>query len=117
MADPMHQFEIHKVVDLPSFTLPGVGAIDMSITNSTVAMLAAALIGIWQADNHIRKLQLSIEERQQVLQKLQDDTLGIQIINCQLAGGGSTVPCVAVDPTAPAWGKNGEYRAILPKKD
>ena len=84
---------------------------------SLVAMLAAALIGIWQADNHIRKLQLSIEERQQVLQKLQDDTLGIQIINCQLAGGGSTVPCVAVDPTAPAWGKNGEYRAILPKKD
>ena len=44
MADPMHQFEIHKVVDLPSFTLPGVGAIDMSITNSTVAMLAAATL-------------------------------------------------------------------------
>ena len=46
MADPMHQFEIHKVVDLPSFTLPGVGAIDMSITNSTVAMLAAATVVI-----------------------------------------------------------------------
>lgn len=46
MADPMHQFEIHKVVDLPSFTLPGVGAIDMSITNSTVAMLAAATLVI-----------------------------------------------------------------------
>ena len=44
MADPMHQFEIQKVVDLPSFTLPGVGAIDMSITNSTVAMLAAATL-------------------------------------------------------------------------
>lgn len=44
MADPMHQFEIHKVVDLPSFTLPGVGAIDMSITNSTVAMLSAAVL-------------------------------------------------------------------------
>jgi len=46
MADPMHQFEIQKVVDLPSFTLPGVGAIDMSITNSTVAMLAAAALVI-----------------------------------------------------------------------
>ena len=46
MADPMHQFEIQKVVDLPSFTLPGVGAIDMSITNSTVAMLAAATLVI-----------------------------------------------------------------------
>ena len=83
---------------------------------SLVAMLAAALIGIWQADNHRQKLQLSIQERTQVLQQLQKDTYGIQIINCQLEGGG-TVPCVAVDPTAPAWGKNGEYRAILPKKD
>ena len=46
MADPMHQFEIQKVVDLPSFTLPGVGAIDMSITNSTVAMLVAATLVI-----------------------------------------------------------------------
>ena len=42
MADPMHQFEVHKVVDLPDVTLPGVGVIDMAITNSTVAMLAAA---------------------------------------------------------------------------
>lgn len=50
MADPMHQFEIQKVVDLPSFTLPGVGAIDMSITNSTVAMLlAAALVVVFFA--------------------------------------------------------------------
>lgn len=42
MADPMHQFEIQKVLDLPSFTLPGVGVIDMSITNSTVSMMLAA---------------------------------------------------------------------------
>ena len=42
MADPMHQFEVHKIVDLPDFTLPGVGVIDMAITNSTVAMLVAA---------------------------------------------------------------------------
>ena len=42
MADPMHQFEVHKVVDLPDFTLPGVGVIDMAITNSTVSMFAAA---------------------------------------------------------------------------
>src|SRR5690606_26371307 len=45
MADPMHQFEVQKIVDLPDFSLPGVGVIDMSITNSTVAMfLAAGLI-------------------------------------------------------------------------
>jgi len=45
MADPMHQFEIHKIVDLPDFTLPGVGTIDMAFTNSTLAMtLAAGLI-------------------------------------------------------------------------
>ena len=42
MADPMHQFEVHKVVDLPDFSLPGVGVIDMAITNSTVAMFVAA---------------------------------------------------------------------------
>ena len=45
MADPMHQFEIHKIADLPDITLPGVGVIDMAFTNSTLAMtLAAGLI-------------------------------------------------------------------------
>ncbi len=42
MADPMHQFEVAKIVDLPDFTLPGVGVIDMAITNSVVAMAVAA---------------------------------------------------------------------------
>jgi F-type H+-transporting ATPase subunit a len=42
MADPMHQFEIQKILDLPAVTLPGIGAIDMSITNSVMAMLMAA---------------------------------------------------------------------------
>lgn len=42
MADPMHQFEVHKIVDLPDVSLPVVGVIDMAITNSTVSMLAAA---------------------------------------------------------------------------
>jgi F-type H+-transporting ATPase subunit a len=42
VADPMHQFEVQKVVDLPDVTLPGVGTVDMAITNSTVAMFAAA---------------------------------------------------------------------------
>jgi F-type H+-transporting ATPase subunit a len=46
MASPMHQFEIHKVVEMPDFTLPGVGVIDMAITNSTVAMLLAAAVVI-----------------------------------------------------------------------
>jgi F-type H+-transporting ATPase subunit a len=45
VADPMHQFEIHKVVDLAaySFTLPGTSiVIDPSITNSVVSMAIAA---------------------------------------------------------------------------
>ena len=42
MADPMHQFEIHKIADLPDITLPGVGVIDMALTNSTLAMTIAA---------------------------------------------------------------------------
>jgi len=50
MADPMHQFEIHKIVDLPDFTLPGIGTIDMAFTNSTLAMtLAAALVVLFMA--------------------------------------------------------------------
>ena len=45
MADPMHQFEVTKIVDLPDFTIPGLGTIDMAFTNSTLAMtLAAGLI-------------------------------------------------------------------------
>ena len=42
MADPIHQFQVTKIVDLPDFSLPGVGVIDMAITNSTVAMTIAA---------------------------------------------------------------------------
>jgi len=46
MADPMHQFQIQKIVELPTVTVPGVGAIDLSITNSVAAMMLAALLVI-----------------------------------------------------------------------
>lgn len=39
--DPMHQFVVHKVVDLPPIHVGGM-AIDMSITNSILAMLIGA---------------------------------------------------------------------------
>ena len=42
--DPMSQFLIRKVVPLPPVAIPGVGVIDLSITNSVVAMLIAALV-------------------------------------------------------------------------
>ena len=42
MADPMHQFEVQKILEGPDVTLPLVGTIDLSITNSTVAMAIAA---------------------------------------------------------------------------
>jgi F-type H+-transporting ATPase subunit a len=41
--DPMHQFLIHKMVPLPPVQTP-LGLLDLSITNSVVAMLVAALI-------------------------------------------------------------------------
>ncbi|MEH6699748.1 MAG: F0F1 ATP synthase subunit A [Brevundimonas sp.] len=41
MADPIHQFEIVKIVDLPDVTVPGLGVIDLAITNSHVAMTIA----------------------------------------------------------------------------
>ena len=42
--DPMHQFLIHKVVSFTPVQVPGLGSLDMSITNSVVAMMAAAAI-------------------------------------------------------------------------
>jgi F-type H+-transporting ATPase subunit a len=41
--EPMNQFMIHKLVDLPSFTVGGV-TVDMSITNSVAYMLGASAI-------------------------------------------------------------------------
>jgi F-type H+-transporting ATPase subunit a len=46
MADPMHQFQIQKIVELPPVNVPGLGAIDLSITNSVFAMLLAATLVI-----------------------------------------------------------------------
>ena len=44
--DPMSQFLIHRVEGLPPLmvTVPGLGVLDLSITNSVVSMLAAALM-------------------------------------------------------------------------
>lgn len=41
MADPIHQFEIVKIVDLPDLVVPGVGMIDLAVTNSHIAMTIA----------------------------------------------------------------------------
>jgi F-type H+-transporting ATPase subunit a len=42
--DPMHQFLIHKVVPIQPVDVPGLGLLDLSITNSVVAMGAAAAV-------------------------------------------------------------------------
>ncbi|HEX3888444.1 MAG TPA: F0F1 ATP synthase subunit A [Phenylobacterium sp.] len=41
--DPMEQFAIHKIVELPSFHLGGL-TVDMSITNSVASMIACAVL-------------------------------------------------------------------------
>ncbi|MDO1558440.1 F0F1 ATP synthase subunit A [Brevundimonas sp. 2R-24] len=41
MADPLHQFQIVKIVDLPDPTLPIVGTVDLAFTNSHLAMTIA----------------------------------------------------------------------------
>jgi len=41
--EPMHQFMVHKIVDLPPVHIGGF-ALDLSITNSVVTMFAGALI-------------------------------------------------------------------------
>lgn len=38
MADPLHQFQIQKIIDLPDVTLPGIGPVDLAFTNSHLAM-------------------------------------------------------------------------------
>jgi len=46
--EPMEQFMIQKVVSLPPVMIPGLGALDLSITNSVLFMLiAAALISVF----------------------------------------------------------------------
>lgn len=42
MADPIHQFEVQKLIELPDIPLPGGRSIDMAFTNSTLAMTVAA---------------------------------------------------------------------------
>jgi F-type H+-transporting ATPase subunit a len=41
MADPLHQFQIQKIVDLPDVTLPVLGTVDLAFTNSHLAMTVA----------------------------------------------------------------------------
>jgi F-type H+-transporting ATPase subunit a len=44
--EPMNQFLIHPIVRVPPVVVPGLGALDLSITNSVLFMLiAAALLG------------------------------------------------------------------------
>lgn len=47
MADPLHQFQVQKIVDLPDVTLPVLGTVDLAITNSHLAMTIAfvAVVG------------------------------------------------------------------------
>ncbi len=50
MADPLHQFQIKKIVDLPDVTLPGIGPVDLAFTNSHLAMtigFAAVVLFLW----------------------------------------------------------------------
>ena len=44
MADPIHQFQIQKVVDLGVVNLPVLGRTELAITNSHIAMTAAFLL-------------------------------------------------------------------------
>lgn len=54
-----------------------------------------------------------IKENSEKLGKLAQQ---IQISTCTEQKSGKTYHCVAVFPNSPQWGKNGEYRAILPRQ-
>lgn len=40
--EPMKQFQVHKIVPIEPIQIPGIGAIDLSITNTVLFMLIAA---------------------------------------------------------------------------
>lgn len=42
--EPMSQFMVKKIVDLPRVQVPGVGSLDLSITNSVMFMLIASVV-------------------------------------------------------------------------
>lgn len=41
---PMEQFLVHRVVQGPQFSVPGIGVVDLSITNSVLFMLLASAV-------------------------------------------------------------------------
>jgi F-type H+-transporting ATPase subunit a len=57
MADPMHQFQIQKILELPTVNVAGM-PIDLSITNSTLATMiaATAVLGIFGAASMSAKI-------------------------------------------------------------
>lgn len=83
MADPIHQFQIEKVVDLPDVTLPGVGLIDFAITNSHIAMtiaFAAVVLFLTLVTSNARvvpgRLQTVGEELFGLIDNLTDSIIG-----------------------------------------
>jgi F-type H+-transporting ATPase subunit a len=42
--EPMNQFMIHKLVELPALSVPGIGVLDLSITNSVATMIGAGIL-------------------------------------------------------------------------
>ncbi|MFC0634851.1 F0F1 ATP synthase subunit A [Brevundimonas balnearis] len=44
MADPIEQFKVKTLVDLPDVTVPGLGVVDLAFTNSHLAMTVAFLL-------------------------------------------------------------------------
>ncbi|MFN5615895.1 MAG: F0F1 ATP synthase subunit A [Brevundimonas sp.] len=51
MADPIYQFKVKTLVDLPDVAVPGLGVVDLAFTNSHLAMTVAFLLmaGFMQA--------------------------------------------------------------------
>ena len=41
---PMEQFMIHKIVSLPPIDVPGLGTVDLSLTNAVITMMGLALL-------------------------------------------------------------------------
>lgn len=81
---------------------------------SVVAVILLLVDG-YMAGKNIQAWQ-KYQEIKKNSEKLGELAQQIQISTCTEQKSGKTYHCVAVFPNSPQWGKNGEYRAILPRQ-
>lgn len=78
-------------------------------------LTAAVLLGMnFYLASKIADQKVEYQAAKAATEKLDQYSKKIQLSTCTTKNK-QDVPCVAIQPNSPQWGKNGEYRAILPR--